>query len=586
MTTTEQLVGFFKPPAKGEEVPLAPQSSALIPNESSNPNRIGSGHGDVQQSQHQQQQQQQRQHEKHHRPLRYTSSGEVDNHYYDDEKGDANNNVTYKEIPRLIPRNLAFGQSKNVIRVSHNHRWRIFWLLRHDWFHAGLRFPTSVSFFLLLSIWTIMIVLFALLYVGIDNKDPLLECGLGLSGSPISFAGAFAFSLETCTTVGYTLPYGVNAFFDVNCPELIIAIYFQMIWSMMFNAFLFAFIYNRLGRSEARGTQVVMSSKAIVNINPGGQVRFQVRIFDVDASHPVVEAHVRLYVVNKNRPVPRPLRVLQPNDELGATLILSLPTVVTHHIDAYSILHPPSEQQPLHPCGLVLRQVDSYTNNREEHGCPICGEAYGTFDRWSRHVRYQQLVEGKENYPVQGSHLSLTEDDLLPPRAPTTDLHELRDYFARELSEVVCVVEGIDPLTSGTFQGLQSYKFDDILWEEHTQFAPCLTIDHKENFVVDLDKFHDTTRIVRPKSFRIINNNNKIKATASAAGSPPTNKNNINESGNGGGEDVPTSLHDNFNNNNNNNKQRLKQRSANVHDSLIHAIEAEFSKSGSIDGSL
>ena len=103
-----------------------------------------------------------------------------------------------------------------------------------------------------------------------------------------------------------------------------------------------------------------MSRNAIVNISDNGQVRFQVRIFDIDASHPVVEAHVRLYVVNKFRPVPRPLRVLQPNDELGAVLILSLPTVVTHHVDVYSMLHPPTEDQPLHPFGLVLRQADSH----------------------------------------------------------------------------------------------------------------------------------------------------------------------------------------------------------------------------------
>ena len=114
--------------------------------------------------------------------------------------------------------------------------------------------------------------------------------------------------------------------------------------------------------------------------------------------------------------------------------------------------------------------MDSYTNNREEHNCPICGESYGTYDRWIRHARYQRLVESKENYPVQGSHLSLTEEDLLPPRAPSTDLQELREYFSRELSEVVCVVEGIDPLTSGTFQALQSYRFNDIIWDEHTQF--------------------------------------------------------------------------------------------------------------------
>lgn len=51
------------------------------------------------------------------------------------------------------------------------------------------------------------------------------------------------------------------------------------------------------------------------------------------------------------------------------------------------------------------------------------------------------MIERKEGYPREECHLRLSEDDLLPPRSPTTNLNELRDYFRRELSEVVCVVE-------------------------------------------------------------------------------------------------------------------------------------------------
>lgn len=95
------------------------------------------------------------------------------------------------------------------------------------------------------------------------------------------------------TTVGYGLPSSVSgaspwvvlgccvrfsltrfdwvsfrertAFFQ-NCPQLQVAIYFQMVWSMMFNAFLFAFFYSRIGRGEIRGIQVVFSKHAIVSV--------------------------------------------------------------------------------------------------------------------------------------------------------------------------------------------------------------------------------------------------------------------------------------------------------------------------------
>ena len=52
-----------------------------------------------------------------------------------------------------------------------------------------------------MSIWTGAILIFAVLYVIYDNAEPSVSCGLGAENKPIRFGGAFAFSLETCTTV-------------------------------------------------------------------------------------------------------------------------------------------------------------------------------------------------------------------------------------------------------------------------------------------------------------------------------------------------------------------------------------------------
>jgi hypothetical protein len=264
---------------------------------------------------------------------------------------------------------------------------------------------------------------------------------------------------------------------------------------MVFNAFLLTFLYARVGRAEERSNQVICSNKALVNI-VDGQVRFQVRLFDADAKHPVVEAHVRFYVVMKHRPVPRPLRLLQPDDELGGMLFLSFPTVVNHHIDLYSLLHPPTATMTMTPHGLNLRQVDGDTANRDDVICPICGESYGTMERWKNHVRFQQIVETKDDYPVEGTHRSLDLNEILQQSGirPTDNLRELQEYFARNVSEVICVVEGIDPMQSGTFQALQSYRYEDIVWEANSQFAPCMTVvDGKKGrmFQVDLERYHD-----------------------------------------------------------------------------------------------
>jgi Inward rectifier potassium channel C-terminal domain len=298
-------------------------------------------------------------------------------------------------------------------------------------------------------------------------------------------------------SVGYTLPNFTNAFFENNCPELQVVMYFQMVWSMMCNAFLFAFFYARLAKCDSRGAQVVFSKTAIVSVVEG-QVRFQVRVYDVDAANPVIEAHIRMYAVTKDRPVPRQLRMLQPNDEFGAMLFLSVPSVVSHHIDIYSMLHPPTAT-PVNPSGIVLRQADSAICNREEVNCPICGESYGTFERWRKHVKFQRIVEGKEGYSREGTHLSLDKADFEPAGpekySATLNVEELKEHFASEISEVICVVEGIEPMISGTFVSLQSYRLEDIVFQSGARFKPCvesiLSENSNDSFIrVDLDRFH------------------------------------------------------------------------------------------------
>ena len=104
---------------------------------------------------------------------------------------------------RLVKRNLPFFQSENALRVASQHaEIRLFALLTKDWFHVVLRMNLWLSLLVLLSIWTVAIIVFAGIYMRIDRAQPHVNCGLGVIGSPIEFAPAFAFSLETCTTVG------------------------------------------------------------------------------------------------------------------------------------------------------------------------------------------------------------------------------------------------------------------------------------------------------------------------------------------------------------------------------------------------
>lgn len=363
-----------------------------------------------------------------------------------------------QNIPRLVHRNLPFQQSRQEIAVVNKTNYKSFKvqrILSQDWYHVFLRQPTWFSLCGLLLFWTTAIIVFALIYQKIDRDNPTTECGLGKVNEPISFTPAFAFSLETCTTVGYGLPNGSNGFFEPDCVGLQIAIYFQMTSSMLFNAFLFSFVFARLARCQARGAQVLFSDKAIMEVRDGRWM-LHVRIYDFDAAQPLVEAHVRMYCVSwrdyqkQARDLVQPhllhtMRILQPNDEFGAPLFPSIPANVTHQIDAFSPLAPfkmRKQVKYLPHAGLALREADQVNGSRHGVLCPVCGETFGTMDALKRHVQYLQLVEQKDNFPIIGSHrdVTLVKPKLFKPFLLTeADIREhLRD------KEIMVVVEGIE----------------------------------------------------------------------------------------------------------------------------------------------
>jgi len=325
--------------------------------------------------------------------------------------------------------------------------------------------------------------------MAVDANKTKPECALGIHGPdiPIDFTAAFAFSLETCTTVGYTLPTGAS-FFE-HCYGLQVAIYFQMATSLLFNAFLIAFFYNRLSRCETRATQLLFSEKAIIHMDEDGKLVLEVQVYDADARYPVVEAHARLYVVHpSSRSDCVEMRIVRPNDEFGSMLLTSVPSRVAHHIDIYSPIMPSEYRHRtniMHSYGLNLREVDSYTGNRSGYKCPVCAEAYGTLEQLWNHIKYNQLMEKYSDMSgVDNTHLSLGTEKEFKQTHTIPSYEELQQFWNENQMEVIAVVEGIDPLASGTFQALQSYQKDDVVFG--ASFAKCFTDDN----IVDFDLFH------------------------------------------------------------------------------------------------
>jgi len=398
----------------------------------------------------------------------------------------------------MIDRNLPFHQSLNGMKVRNSdHRRVLMPLLMEDWFHALLRLSPWLSVNFLLFLWVAMVGVFAAMYWYLDNVSyNIVDCGLGPTvGESIAFAGAFAFSLETCTTVGYGLPGTSTSFFEKTCSAIQVTVFFQMIWSMMFNAFLFAFFYSLISKSEFRSSQIIFTNKLLVNVSKsrrieGNRAYVRLQCYDIDSAHPLVEAHARMYVLD-NRLKMHPLRLIDPNDDLGGVLYPSVPADIVHHIDCHSPLSPRRLPFVERGHGLVLRSLDSHTGNRDEIICPVCGEAYGTYERLTKHIEYNAMLEAREGagaFPQGKSHVGFELPEIEPL---TIDL--VRNHIEKSFSEIIVVVEAIDPQLSGTFQSLQSYKYEDIVFD--AEFAKCMSTDSAKNeFRVDMEQFHKTCK--------------------------------------------------------------------------------------------
>ena len=95
----------------------------------------------------------------------------------------------------------------------------------------------------------------------------------------------------------------------------------------------------------------------------------------------------------------------------------------------------------------------------------------GTYENLQRHIQYNSLTESHDKVPVEGSH----QDTSLIPPSYTGGLqlteHDIKTSLLDK--EIMVVCEGIEPLISGTFQALQSYTLEDIVFGG--KFSPCMS---------------------------------------------------------------------------------------------------------------
>ena len=164
-----------------------------------------------------------------------------------------------------------------------------------DVFHVALSMNVLLLFAMCVALYTTLMLLWTGLYVAIDH--PGVHCGIAPLGESPSFYRAFAFSMETMTTIGYGFPNEGNVWDEV-CTPMIVVIYFQAMIFILLNASVVGVIFARVGSAYNRASQIIFSDKAVIRcVRNHFYFMFQVGEASFFTYHPVVEAHVRVYAI-------------------------------------------------------------------------------------------------------------------------------------------------------------------------------------------------------------------------------------------------------------------------------------------------
>lgn len=390
---------------------------------------------------------------------------------------------------RLVDRDGDFHQSRGRLSIRKKIKrrdWRALYSV--DLFHSLVDLPTFRLLFILLGVYVFWIFFFSLVYLTLSFAFP--TCNLGLS----TFQQAFYFSLETMATIGY----GTRDIFFGDCMLPALVLTCHMCVRLVSDALTVGVIYSRLARPTTRASTVIFSNHAVIR-RIRGRLFLMFQLCEL-RKHQLNEAHVRLYCIRQEREPGEAagssfqtcaMRVNRPNDETGAMLLLCLPQVVVHELDACSPLMPPPLWTSQSPQSVhrwqppVLGSVAGGSTALANGVFPSVGSR-GMDLRTSTSAAVEEFV----NVQTSGILPASQEDHRVESLEQQQEREMIQTYIRDRRVEIVAVVEGTDAASGGVVQARHSYIVDEIIW--HHSHAACVFEDPEEAgfAMIDFSKFH------------------------------------------------------------------------------------------------
>jgi hypothetical protein len=448
---------------------------------------------------------------------------------------------------RMVDRDGDFHQSRGKISIRKKIRrsdWRN--LYGYDIFHSLVNAPTLRTISVLLLAYFLVVLLFASQYYYIST---VYGCHMGIK----TFMEAFLFSLETMATVGY----GTEDIFFDDCYLPMVVLTLQLLTRIVADAVTIGVIYARLARPTTRASTILFSNFAVIR-RIRGKLFFMLQLCEL-RKHQLLEAHIRLYLIKKERGTNSSgrkdrlyfqtcsMRINHPDDELGGMILMCMPQIVVHELDASSPLMPPprwiQHSKTLTGKDFIAKPTERVWNPPTYDfalSTATCKETNGVYDAQALNdlafpsvsVRNPHLSSLKNdslnNVESNGlkmfseyfsRHFSSRDEDELDVLDEAPDLHigedtgdnielpkqqeereMIHDYMRDRQMEIIAVVEGIDSATGGVVQSRHSYVSSEIKWNK--TFVPCAYEDDEEGVaVIDFSDFHKLETVYSDSSF-------------------------------------------------------------------------------------
>ncbi|XP_068607521.1 ATP-sensitive inward rectifier potassium channel 12-like [Brachionichthys hirsutus] len=169
---------------------------------------------------------------------------------------------------------------------------------------------------------------------GVKGKDDWRPCILHIQG----FIGAFLFSIETQTTIGY----GFRCVTE-ECPVAVVTVVVQSIAGCIIDSFMIGTMMAKMVRPKKRAQTLLFSHHAVIALRDG-KLCLMWRLGNMRKSH-IVEAHVRAQFIKPHVTAEGEYLPLEQTDiDIGYDdgldrLFLVSPLVVVHEINKHSPLY-------------------------------------------------------------------------------------------------------------------------------------------------------------------------------------------------------------------------------------------------------